>query len=597
MKQQVKQIVQDTLDYMADRGPNAETWSVDLYLDHRDIDMGEYAIKMIASADDPRGMFSETIDEAFRENCWQEERDLLSALKQNLSEASLEYDEDELREYIQEHVYINIPTDEILSKNEVCVNIIVDTGDADYEFTKNSFAHSYYGSGEGIEDESSLLWLAKQQGSTEDDLRRAFREGAAFDAESLRIQSEYQQAEKALEDLGKRDFYGYRNDLDQGPYKQFKHIQDEISKCTVQISRDEKALSEVPATYKDYLKACDERGARMRMSEESFSLKRGEIIEKAAGRIQANRDWISALKEEIIEKNLEPVQEAVEVYKSAVFKHLELTQTEEYKKCRLLDSLIESSASTTSGMNALTFCVKMSLSDYLDLRDAMEREKSLNKSSDPEERTGTGEVVLSSTTHAILYDAWSGAGSSADIELCADVHLPIRLIDSATPDGIDGYGVKEIYGVDSSLYRDSLIGISPMKEMERPEPKDQSNLDAEIKTSKADTLSEGWTWKDFHDGSGSLHDPDGKTILAYDVHPVSTPEGPEVEYRYEAGTWNTFYGTLSEFKEFAENIVNDKLSSKSLSAKIAAAQQKVEEKACDSDRTPGRTTKEPERES
>ena len=557
--------------------------------------MGEYAIKMIASADDPRGMFSETIDESFRENCWQEERDLLSALKQNLSEASLEYDEDELREYVQEHVYINIPTDEILSKNEVCINIIVDTGDADYEFTKNSFAHGYYGDREEIDDESSLLWLAEQQGCGKEDLRRALKEGTAFDAESTRIREEYEQAQKVLETFGKREAFGYKNH--QGPYKQAERIQEEMSKCTVQISLAEKTLSETPSTYEDYLRECESREVRTRMSAESFATKRDEIIEKAKGRIRDCQDRISSLQEEIGEKHLEPVLEAIEAYKSAFGKHLELTRTEEYKKCRMLDSLIECSASTTSGMNALTFCVKMPLSDYLDLRDAMEREKSLNKSSDPEERTGTGEVVLSSTTHAILYDAWSGAGSSADIELCADVHLPIRLIDSATPDGIDGYGVKEIYGTDSSFYSDSLIGISPMKEMERTEPVDKTNLDGATEMSKAATLSEGWAWKDFHDGSGSLRAPDGKVVFEYDIHPVVTPEGPEVEYRIETGTWNTFYGTLSEFKEFAENIVSDKLSSKSLSAKIAAAQQKAEEKAHDSDRTTERTTKGPERES
>lgn len=489
MTEQVKKIVQDTLDYMADRGPNAETWSVDLYLDYRDIDMGEYAIKMIASADDPRGSFNETVSEAFRENCWQEERDLLSALKQNLSEASLEYDEDELREYVQEHVYINIPTDEILSKNEVCVNIIVDTGDADYEFTKNSFAHSYYGDGEGIDDESSLLWLAGQQGCGKEELRRAFREGTAFDIESTKILVEYEQAEKALEAFGKRDFYGHRNDLNQGLYKQAKRIQEEMSKCTVQISRTEKSLSEVPATYDDYIRSCDDRGIRIMMSEESFTAKRGEIIEKAEGRIQSCKDQISALRAEIVEKNLEPVMEAIEVYKSAVFKHLELTHTEEYKKCRMLESLIQCSASTTSGMNALAFCVKMPLSDYLDLREAMDREKSLNNSVNADERTGTGEIVLSGKTHTILYDAWSGAGSCSDIELCSEVHLPIRLIDSANPDGMDGYGVKEIYGVDSSFYSDTLIGICPMKEREKAMLEDKIH-DAQTKSAEARTGAE-----------------------------------------------------------------------------------------------------------
>ncbi len=465
MTDNIKHLVIDELDSRVGKGNKTgeEQWAYALYLDYRDRELDASIIKEIARAEDPRGFFYELTDTAFSDSVWNEEKELLEAIKTVLDEAAQDYDEDELREYIQEHVDIYVPADEILRSNSVCINIIIDTGDANYEFTKNSFAHSYYG-GEGIEEESSLLWLAKQQGGTEEDLKRAFNYGTALDADSLKIQREYEEAQKALEALGKRDAYGHRNDLNQEPFKSANYIQIEISKCNVQIASAEKSLSQLPATYDDYLHACDERGMQTRMSAESFSAKRAEIIEKAESRIKACKDHIASLNSLGVEKQLGAVFEAMETYKSAATKHIEMFYTEQYKRCRMLDSLIECSASTTSGMNALTFCVKMPLSEYLDLREAMQQEESLNRSSDPAARKGSGEIVLSGKTHAILYDAWSGAGSCSDIELCSDVHLPIRLIHSANPDGMDGYGVMEIYGVNDDFYTDTLKEIQSMRE-------------------------------------------------------------------------------------------------------------------------------------
>lgn len=104
---------------------------------------------------------------------------------------------------------------------------------------------------------------------------------------------------------------------------------------------------------------------------------------------------------------------------------------------------------------------------------------------------------------------------------------------------------------------------------------DYFHQENELKITEASALPVGYIWKDYDDGSGSLHEPAGETVFQYALHPIETPDGPEVEYRKENGPWHTFYGTLSEFKTFAEEIVNEKLSRSPLSTKIAAAQQKA----------------------
>ncbi|MBQ8248125.1 MAG: hypothetical protein IJZ42_13435 [Lachnospiraceae bacterium] len=484
MTNDIKRIVHEVLDELVQRDPNGERWSKELYLDYRDRELDEDMIKTIADSDGPRGYFDEMTDNVFMDYKASVEGDLIKEVAKALDAANMEYDEDEIREYIYDRVDIIVPTDEILKNNNVCVNIIVDTGDANYEFTKNSFAHGYYG-GEGIEDESSLLWLAKQQGATADDLRRAFNEGTAFDANTLKILQARDDALKILESFGKKDAFGY--EINVGKYALAKRIESDLRDCERKMAVQTRTLADLPQTYEAYMAACDARGISLRFSSaDSFIQKRDEIISNAENRIQELSTKIAELKNKVKVNQLEPVFEAEKQYKEACGKVVEVAYTEEYKKCHMLDSLIECSASTTSGMNALTFLVQMPLSDYLDLREAMSREEHLNKSVSPEDRKGTGEIVLSKSTHAILYDDWAGAGSCSDIELCTDVRLPINLIHSANPDGMNGNGVMEIYGVNSSFYHDTLIGIAPMPEKDIEKLADKNTgLDKKIASAEA----------------------------------------------------------------------------------------------------------------
>lgn len=74
----------------------------------------------------------------------------------------------------------------------------------------------------------------------------------------------------------------------------------------------------------------------------------------------------------------------------------------------------------------------------------------------------------------------------------------------------------------------------------------------------AQVLPDGWKWRDFEDGSGSLRSPNGKRYVQYDL---STKE-----YRYKGEQWQFFmgypYGTeyLESVKERVEFNVRDMLA-------------------------------------
>ncbi|QZA69834.1 hypothetical protein 043JT007_48 [Bacillus phage 043JT007] len=116
---------------------------------------------------------------------------------------------------------------------------------------------------------------------------------------------------------------------------------------------------------------------------------------------------------------------------------IDAVNSEEETGNRFLDSIVDESANVTTSMNALTFHVQMSLEDFIKLKE--------NKV----------DLTLEKDTTAGLVDYWSGAGSMHDIQLDKEVVLPHSMYD-AHIDGARGYGIMEIYGVDSDFWTDTV---------------------------------------------------------------------------------------------------------------------------------------------
>ena len=144
----------------------------EVYVDYRD-KLSEENIKKIARSDSPMETFYDIFDgiEDAHEYSYVSE-----TIKDNWDESLGEYDvwDDLVREWVFENVYFDFPYEHFL-KQDVKVNIIVNTGDGGYDFTLNNFASYNSTPGETINNKSSILWLVKQQGYSKTQLNNAVR--------------------------------------------------------------------------------------------------------------------------------------------------------------------------------------------------------------------------------------------------------------------------------------------------------------------------------------------------------------------------------------------------------------------------------------
>lgn len=117
---------------------------------------------------------------------------------------------------------------------------------------------------------------------------------------------------------------------------------------------------------------------------------------------------------------------------------IDALNSEEETGNTFIDSIVSESANVTTSMNALTFHVQMSLEDFIKIKE--------NKV----------DLTLEKNTTAGLVDYWNGAGSMHDIQLDKEVVLPHDMYD-AHIDGARGYGIMEVYGVDSDFWTDTVV--------------------------------------------------------------------------------------------------------------------------------------------
>lgn len=172
-QEQVVQRIKDIIDRKC-YGLDAEgdvAYRGEIYADYRD-ELGSHSIKKIFASDTPRDAFEDLMFECY-DNCeWDYKSEVLDTIKEHFDDEDerIDYDEyeDVIRDWVYEHVYFNWPYDHYLNQN-VEVDIIVDTGDGNYDFTRNELFGCNY-SKKGLKESSSLVWLMKQQGYTHEQI-------------------------------------------------------------------------------------------------------------------------------------------------------------------------------------------------------------------------------------------------------------------------------------------------------------------------------------------------------------------------------------------------------------------------------------------
>lgn len=147
---------------------------VEIYADYRD-EFDDETIAKIISADDPEDALFEKISEAYADGDMDIYHNLRDEVVNYISDKYPDDDVDEeyVLDYLYENIYTKYPMDHYL-KQEVYVNIFMDTGDGNYDYVLNCVYPHYNGrQGEALDDKASIAWLARQQGYKKKDLKNA----------------------------------------------------------------------------------------------------------------------------------------------------------------------------------------------------------------------------------------------------------------------------------------------------------------------------------------------------------------------------------------------------------------------------------------
>lgn len=83
---------------------------------------------------------------------------------------------EEIKSWCYENIYMSINLKQYLNQ-DVCMNLMIDTGDGNYDFTLNSIIEQF-GKIEEISKESSIVWLLHTQGYTKKDLVAEFKQSS-----------------------------------------------------------------------------------------------------------------------------------------------------------------------------------------------------------------------------------------------------------------------------------------------------------------------------------------------------------------------------------------------------------------------------------
>ena len=191
------QAVSDILDTLIgyDRQPDG-TFTCEIYADYRDEMDNKTAIKILQS-DDPMQAFWEQLDEWYLDYQGQLRSELEDTVMDKLltgpyANGLSDGDYDRVRDVLVDLVYFKLPVDHFL-KQSFYVDIMVDTGDGNYDYTLNSAYPCWYGSyKDPIDPKAGIAWLARTQGYTRGRLKKALQQGDMADPhgflESMRVE-------------------------------------------------------------------------------------------------------------------------------------------------------------------------------------------------------------------------------------------------------------------------------------------------------------------------------------------------------------------------------------------------------------------------
>lgn len=155
----------------------------ELYADYRDEMENKTATEILQSDDPAMALWDKVQDWWFGCECEclnELERDVENKLTADdgpYSDGFTPEESQTFTELMRELVYSRLPEEHYLNQ-KFYVNIMVDTGDGNYDYVLNSVYPCWYGRYEDrLDDKAGIVWLARQQGYTKTQLWKALREG------------------------------------------------------------------------------------------------------------------------------------------------------------------------------------------------------------------------------------------------------------------------------------------------------------------------------------------------------------------------------------------------------------------------------------
>lgn len=126
-------------------------------------------IEKILEQEEPEWALEDMLSDYYQDTEWQYCDNIIEKFQK--TEEGSKYDWNEINEELVDIWYLKIPF-EHYRQQEVCMDILVDTGDMNYDYTLNAVYPHYNGrEDDEIDDKASLVWLAKTQGYTKEQLQ------------------------------------------------------------------------------------------------------------------------------------------------------------------------------------------------------------------------------------------------------------------------------------------------------------------------------------------------------------------------------------------------------------------------------------------
>ena len=144
------------------------------YVDYND-ELTDKDIANILDQEEPEWALEDMLSDCYQDTEWQYRDDIIEKFQK--TEEGSKYDWDEINDELVDMWYLKIPF-EHYRRQEVCMDVLVDTGDMNYDYTLNAVYPHYNGrEDDEIDDKASLVWLAKTQGYTKEQLQNQLTNG------------------------------------------------------------------------------------------------------------------------------------------------------------------------------------------------------------------------------------------------------------------------------------------------------------------------------------------------------------------------------------------------------------------------------------